>query len=108
MDEPTGGNLTNILLGGGVIGASLWAAWERWIKNKVMSANAEAQVAIAEAQQSVYQMLTQRLESLEKELQTVRQELSEERGIRRRLEDHVVSLEHFLRSKGLDPTEVIK
>lgn len=108
MDEPTGGNLTNILLGGGVIGASLWAAWERWIKNKVMSANAEAQVAIAEAQQSVYQMLTQRLEALEKELQTVRQELSEERGIRRRLEDHVVSLEYFLRSKGLDPTEVIK
>ena len=108
MDEPTGGNLTNILLGGGVIGASLWAAWKRWIKNKVMAANAEAQVAIAEAQQSVYQMLTQRLESLEKELQTVRQELSEERGIRRRLEDHVVSLECFLRSKGLDPTEVIK
>ena len=108
MDEPTGGNLTNILLGGGVIGASLWAAWERWIKNKVMSANAEAQVAIAEAQQSVYQMLTQRLESLEKELQTVRQELSEERGIRRRLEDHVANLECFLRSKGLDPTEVMK
>ena len=108
MDEPTGGNLTNILLGGGVIGASLWAAWERWIKNKVMSANAEAQVAIAEAQQSVYQMLTQRLESLEKELQTVRQELSEERGIRRQLEDHVFRLEYFLRSKGLDPTEVMK
>ena len=108
MDEPTGGNLTNILLGGGVIGASLWAAWERWIKNKVVSANAEAQVAIAEAQQSVYQMLTQRLESLEKELQTVRQELSEERGIRRQLEDHVFRLEYLLRSKGLDPTEVMK
>lgn len=108
MDEPTGGNLTNILLGGGVIGASLWAAWERWIKNKVVSANAEAQVTVAEAQQVVYQMLIQRLESLEKELQTVRQELSEERGIRRRLEDHVAKLERFLQSKGLDATEAMK
>ena len=62
MDPTDGGSLTKIILGMAGAGGFIWAAWERWIKNKVVAANSEAQVAISAAQETVYTMMTNRLE----------------------------------------------
>lgn len=103
MQEAETGAWTNILLGVGAAGGVLWAAWERWIKNKVVAANSEAQVAISAAQETVYTMMTNRLESLEKEMQAVRAELAAERAHGRKLELHIFKLESLMQKANLEP-----
>lgn len=103
MDATDGGTLTKIILGIAGTGGFIWAAWERWIKNKVLTASSDAQVAVSEAQQTVYNMMTNRLEALEKEMLTVRQELAVERSHGRKLEIHIFKLESLMRKAGLEP-----
>lgn len=93
----------NIILGLGAVGAVLWAAWERWIKNKAMQAGTEAQVAVSDAQHTVYSLVTARLESVEKELQSIRGELAVERAHSRKLELHIFKLESIMREANLQP-----
>ena len=103
MDPTDGGSLTKIILGIAGAGGFIWAAWERWIKNKTLTASSDAHVAVSEAQQAVYNMMTNRLEALEKEMRDVRAELSAERAHSRKLEIHVFRLESIMRKGGLEP-----
>lgn len=103
MDPTDGGSLTKIILGIAGAGGFIWAAWERWIKNKVLSANSDAQVAVSEAQKAVYDMMTNRLNALENEMLQVRAELSAERAHGRKLELHIFKLESLMRKAGLEP-----
>lgn len=105
MDPTDGGSLTKIILGMAGAGGFIWAAWERWIKNKVVAANSEAQVAISAAQETVYTMMTNRLESLEKEMRAVRAELAAERAHGRKLELHIFELESLMRKANLEPPD---
>lgn len=98
-----GGLWANILLGLGTAGGILWAAWQTWQKNKVSTANGEAQVAVADAQAAVYTMMTSRLESLEVEMRSVRAELATEREHGRKMEIHIFKLESMMRKAGLEP-----
>lgn len=103
MDPTDGGSLTKIILGMAGAGGFIWAAWERWIKNKVVAANSEAQVAISAAQETVYTMMTNRLEALEVEMRSVRAELATEREHGRKMEIHIFKLESMMRKAGLEP-----
>lgn len=76
MDET---NLTNSLAGIGVVGAALWAVWERWQRNKVQGANNESNIAVASANETLFNMLTQRLTALEEEVKQLREQLAKER-----------------------------
>lgn len=94
------GTLTTVALGA-------WAAIERYQK---VRANTRADIAeshsdrtIAEANTTVYAMLTQRLTTLESEISTLRQEHAAERVRGRKLEIHIWKLENLMRQKGLEP-----
>lgn len=103
MAELEGGTWGSILLGLATIGAGAGWAREKFIKTKVESANADAAVAAAEGAQTVYKMMEERLSTLEKEMQGVRMELSEERQRSRKLELHIFRLESLMRKAGIDP-----
>ena len=103
MDPTDGGSLTKIILGIAGAGGFIWAAWERWTRLKVETASYSAQVAGLEGQETVYSMLKDRLEALEKELQTVRSEIAVERAHSRKLEIHIFKLESLMRKAGLEP-----
>lgn len=83
--EPTGGNVQNILLGLGAIGGVVWAVYEKLTRHRVESANADSGVAMATANEALFNMLTNRLEALEAEVKQLRQELNKEREYTRLL-----------------------
>lgn len=104
MADVSGGTTAqDILLGAGAFGGILWAVWERWLRSRVDSANTDAAVAVAGSQETMFTMLTNRLETLEKDLQGVRQELSVERAHSRRMEIHIFKLESMMRKSGIEP-----
>lgn len=102
MDNVDGGTVGNILLGISTLGLGLGWARDKLIKNRIDTANSEATVAVADAQQSVYTMLTGRLETLEKEVQGLRSELQTERLHSRKLEIHIWKLEKIMSGAGLE------
>ena len=102
MAEIDGGTWGNILLGASTVGAGLMWAREKWFKLKVESANTDVAVVTADAQQLVYTMLMNRLETLEKEMQGVRQELATERAHSRALEIHIFKLEAVMRKANIE------
>lgn len=95
--------IQNIITGAGVVGLGLWGAYERWWKSKADRANTEAGVAVAMGQEAVFNMLTQRLDMMEKEIQVLRDELAEERAHSRKLELHIWKLENVMRNANIDP-----
>lgn len=103
MTELEGGTWGNILLGLAALGTAAGWAREKFIKTRVESANADAQVAVAGAQESMFTMLTNRLESLEGDLRVVREELTVERGHSRRMEIHIFKLESMMRAANMTP-----
>jgi hypothetical protein len=98
-----GGAVAKILLGIGAVGGSIWLAYERWLNSKLKSANNDAGVAVADAQQTVYTMMTARLESLDKEVTELRRMVEQERHHRMLLEKHVWKLENMLHKAGVEP-----
>lgn len=85
MTVDTGGNAQNILLGLGAFGGILWAVYEKWTRHKMESANVDSGVAVANANEALFNMLTNRLEALEAEVKQLRQELNKEREYTRLL-----------------------
>lgn len=103
MADIEGGTLGNILLGIATLGAGLGWAREKWIKTKVESANADAAVAVAGSQETMFNMMNNRLATLEEDLRGVRQELAVERAHSRRMELHIFKLESMMRKAGIEP-----
>lgn len=106
-DPVTAGGLADaaikILMGGGAVGAIIWAAYQQWQNNKLKSANNEAGVSVAVAQETVFNLVTSQLESLRREVEAVRNELNEERKHSRVLQAHIYKLEATMRNHNIDP-----
>ena len=86
MIPDTGGsNLQDILLGMGGLGAILWAVYEKWMRHKLQDANTDSGVAVANANEALFNMLTQRMTALEEEVKQVKKELDREREYTRTL-----------------------
>ena len=86
MVPDTGGsNLQDILLGMGGVGAILWAVYEKWMRHKLQDANTDSGVAVANANEALFNMLTQRMTALEEEVKQVKKELDREREYTRTL-----------------------
>lgn len=86
MVPDTGGsNLQDILLGMGGLGAILWAVYEKWMRHKLQDANTDSGVAVANANEALFNMLTQRMTALEEEVKQVKKELDREREYTRTL-----------------------
>lgn len=75
----------DFLLGGGAIGGVLWAVYEKWMRHKSESASVSSDVAMFSANETLFSMMTKRLEALEKEVQQLRDELTREREYTRKL-----------------------
>ena len=80
-----GSNLQDILLGMGGVGAILWAVYEKWMRHKLQDANTDSGVAVANANEALFNMLTQRMTALEEEVKQVKKELDREREYTRTL-----------------------
>ena len=99
----TGEAFQNFLLGAGTVGLVIWGAYERWSKTKLQNATNEAGTSVALAQEAVFNMLNQRLDTMESEIRTLRTELSVERMRSRKMELHIFKMENVMRAAGLDP-----
>lgn len=99
--------LANLGLGGLGLGGFIWALYERFQKLKVQAATNDSTISMAEAQESVFRMLTGRLETLEVEVRTLREELQTERARRREQELHIFKLEGIMRKADLTPPEFL-
>lgn len=85
MDVEAGGGVSNLLFGGAGIGAVAWAIYEKIMRHKVESASAGSDVAVANANEALFGMMTKRLEALESDVQRLRSELAREREYTRML-----------------------
>lgn len=86
MVPDTGGsNLQDILLGMGGLGAILWAIYEKFMRHKLQEANLDSGVAVANANEALFTMLTQRMTVLEEEVKQVKRDLDREREYTRTL-----------------------
>ena len=85
LPDTGGSNLQDILLGMGGLGAILWAVYEKWMRNKLQDANTDSGVAVANANEALFNMLTQRMTALEEEVKQVKKELDREREYTRTL-----------------------
>lgn len=92
------------------IGAVATGAWAWWLKNRKDTASTKADVAkaeaaeqVADAQQTIYKLLNERLNTLESEVRALREELATERRHSRRLEAHIWRLENLMRKAGIEP-----
>lgn len=112
--EITSGNtLQNILLGVGAVGATLWAVWEKVQRIKLSTSASDAGVAVNDAQEKMFLLMTSRLEALEMDVVRLRGELTEERKLARDMdlrlrqyELHILKLENIMRNSGLEPPTV--
>lgn len=103
MAELEGGVWGQIVLALATIAAGIGWAREKIIKTRVESAAGDAAIAASEGEKTIYKMMEERLTTLEKEMQGVRAELSEERQRSRKLELHIFRLESLMRKAGIDP-----
>ena len=85
MDVDTGANVSDILLGGAGLGGIIWALYEKWMRHKLQDANIDSGVAVANANEALFTMLTQRMTVLEEEVKQVKKELDREREYTRTL-----------------------
>ena len=85
MDVDTGANVSDILLGGAGLGGIIWALYEKWMRHKLQDANIDSGVAVANANEALFTMLTQRLTTLEEEVKQVKKDLEREREYTRTL-----------------------
>lgn len=94
-------------IGAVATGAVAW--WQGRQKAKAQTradiAESDAERNVADAQSTVYKLLSERLSTLEREVKELRAELGEERRHSRRLELHIWKLEQLMRAAGLEPPE---
>ena len=79
--------VSDVALGGMGIGGIVWALYEKWMRHKVDTANIDSNVSVYQANEALFNMMTQRLETLEKEVRELRAELARERAYTRTLVD---------------------
>ena len=79
MTPETGGDLPSIIFGGAGLGGIIWALYERIKRQKLESANIDSGVAVANANEALFTMLTTRLTTLEEEVKLLRSNLDKER-----------------------------
>ena len=98
-------------VGGGItaIGIGIGGVYAWWLNQKRLRADVRADVAKSESEQviarsegAVYQMLLDRVATLESDMRLVRAELTTERMHSRRLVLHIWKLEGLMRSANLD------
>lgn len=94
----------------GAVGMVAGGVYAWFLKAQKDRANTRAEVAeadsarsVADAQQSVYKLLNERLTTLETEVRGLRSELDTERKHSRRLELHIWRLEGLMRKAGIEP-----
>lgn len=75
----------NAVLGVGGLGAIAWGVYERWQRNQVQNASNESNIAVSDANKALFDMLTQRLTSVEEEVKQLRAQLAKEREYTNRL-----------------------
>ena len=86
MEEASVANgVGNFLLGAGGVGGILWAVYEKWMRHKLQEANTDSGVAVANANEALFTMLTQRLTAVEEEVKQVKRDLDREREYTRTL-----------------------
>lgn len=96
------GLVNNLMLGAGAVGLSLWGLYERIVRLRVEKAGNKAEVAMSEGQERLFALMSQRLESLEKEVASLREALETERRHRRDTELYVFRLQDAMAAKGLE------
>ena len=88
----TGGYIPQeIMLGSLGLGGILWAVYEKWMRHKLHDASIDSGVAIANANEALFTMLTQRMTALEEEVKQVKKELEREREYNRALATMLVA-----------------
>lgn len=92
------------------VGTFAGGAYAWYLKHKKNVAETRAEVAesdagriVADAQSTVYKLLTERLNTLENDYKQLREELKLERQHGRRLELHIWRLEGVMRDAGITP-----
>lgn len=104
------GTLDWSTIGGAItaLGIGIGAVWAWWQKNQRTQATTRAEVAeakadevVADAQQTVYKLMVQRLAALEDEMRAVRAELASERQHNRRLTMRIWELEGLMHKAGI-------
>ena len=75
----------DVVLGVAGVGGILWAIYEKFMRHKLQEANTDSGVAVANANEALFNMLTQRMTVLEEEVRQVKKELDREREYTRTL-----------------------
>lgn len=75
----------DVIMGGLGLGGILWAAYEKFMRHRLQDANVDSGVAVANANEALFNMLTQRLTALEAEVERMKKELDREREYNRSL-----------------------
>lgn len=99
-------------LGVGILAAAsmIANAWQWYRNNHVEKAKANADVAIAESQQQVYEQMKERLTDLANQVNTLTAKVDDLSAQGRMKDDRIHTLElyikdllHLMQSKGIDP-----
>jgi hypothetical protein len=85
MVPETGVSGGDFIMGGLGLGGILWAAYEKFMRHRLQEANTDSGVAVATANEALFNMLTQRLTAVEEEVKQLRTALEREREYTRTL-----------------------
>ena len=93
-----------------VLAAGSWVLGRGKRKSEaaVSTAQANAEVAIADAEGTLYRRLREDLDAMRADLNRLRSELDTERKHGRKLERHIWRLERLMRDKGLEPPPFVE
>lgn len=91
MVPDTGVSGGDFIMGGLGLGGIIWAAYEKFMRHKLQDANVDSGVAVANANEALFNMLTTRLTALEAEVERMKKELDREREYTRTLVATMVS-----------------
>jgi hypothetical protein len=86
MDDLTGGGtVQSVGLGLAGIGGIIWAIYEKIMRAKLENANSDSNIAVANANEVLFNMLTNRLDSLDAQVKQLTMDLAREREYTRLL-----------------------
>lgn len=101
-DSVDSSSITGLLGGATTLGFGLMWVWEKFLKGKIDRANTDVAVTAAGGMELVLSSMKDRIDSLENEMKTTREELQESRRHQRRQLLHIFKLEGIMRKAGLD------
>lgn len=99
-------NISNFVLGAGGLGGILWAVYERITRMKVERASNGADIAASTGETRVYQMLTERLASVEAEVSFLREQLAAEREVNYRHQLELLQMRKACIEAGIPLPEI--